>query len=205
MDPFYGEIRAFATTTYLPEDWLECDGTAYPITAPYNVLYSLIGNRYGDNGANTFRVPDLRGYIPYGAGTNSTGGYYVIGRSYGAESYAIADVNVPLHTHQAMFTPIQPTPLSVSIQVADNVTPGVRSPVNAYLNNSDSSVNTYAPASTTPAGTLGGTSITVQPGAATVSVAAAGMSPVTPYSAMPSFLVVRFGIAYANGLYPVRP
>jgi microcystin-dependent protein len=203
MDPFIGEIRAFAITTFMPQDWLECDGTAYPVGAPYDVLYAVIGNRFGDNGANTFRVPDLRGYIPFGFGTSPTGGVYVIGSSLGKESYNLAANNIPSHSHLATFTPIQPTPLQVTIQAATGGTL-TRSPVNNVLAPSDNGVNTYAPSATTPTGVLGGTAVSVQPGAATVSVSPAGQAPVIPYSAIPSMLVVRFGIAY-NGTFPVRP
>ncbi|MFA5264282.1 MAG: tail fiber protein [Opitutaceae bacterium] len=202
MDPFIGEIRPFATT-FMPEDWLECDGTAYPISSPYNVLYAVIGNRYGDNGANTFRVPDLRGYTPYGYGTSPTGGTYVLGRSVGSETYSLTVNNIPYHAHQATFTPIQPNPFQVTVQVATSGT-STKSPVNTFLAPSDSPVTTYALPTTTPTGTLGGTSVSVQPGAATVTISPAGQDPVIPYSAMPSFIVVRFGIAY-NGTFPVRP
>jgi microcystin-dependent protein len=203
MDPFIGEIQAFAFP-FIPGDsyWLECDGTAYPATR-YSALYSVIGDRFGPAPAGMFKVPDLRGCIPVGCGANPQGARYVVGQSLGAESYALTAANVPAHTHGTTFTPSQPTPLAVEIQVSDG-TPPVRSPANAVLDSSNNNVTTYAPANAAPTGTLGGAALQVTAGAATITVAPAGKTPPDPYSAMPSTLVLRYGIA-CNGMYPVRP
>jgi microcystin-dependent protein len=202
MDPFIGEIQAFAFP-FVPGDdqWLECDGKSYP-TGQYSSLYSVIGDRFGPAPAGMFKVPDLQGCIPVGMGTNSQGGAYQVGQSLGAESYSLTAANVPTHTHGATFTPTQPVPFAVDIQVSDG-TPPARSPANAALDNSDHNVTTYAPADASPTGTLGGTGMQVNAGAATVNVGTAGLNPPDAYSAMPSTLVLHYGIACA-GTYPVR-
>lgn len=41
-----------------PSGWLLCDGSSYFINAYLN-LYSVIGTTYGNNGAGTFRVPNM--------------------------------------------------------------------------------------------------------------------------------------------------
>lgn len=51
-----------------PAGYLLCDGYAYPKTAPYDTLYTVIGTTYGvdsENPTTTFRVPKLtdRRYI----------------------------------------------------------------------------------------------------------------------------------------------
>lgn len=45
--------------SFVPMDWLLCDGSTVSI-ATYSVLYSVIGTRYGGDGVNNFKLPDLR-------------------------------------------------------------------------------------------------------------------------------------------------
>jgi microcystin-dependent protein len=69
-----GTIVAFATAT-APGGWLACQGQTLSTTAnpEYANLYSIIGTTYGGTGASSFKLPDLRGRIPVGAGTGSGG------------------------------------------------------------------------------------------------------------------------------------
>jgi hypothetical protein len=54
-----GTIVAFGGGT-LPDGWLWCDGSAYPIDGQYALLAAALGDAWGRN-ANQFNVPDLRG------------------------------------------------------------------------------------------------------------------------------------------------
>lgn len=64
----------------LPVGWIVCDGSAYSslpeiapgIPNPYYDLFDVIGTTYGTAGANTFKVPDLRGQFI--RGWNDAGG-----------------------------------------------------------------------------------------------------------------------------------
>lgn len=48
---------------FAPQGWLYCEGQLLPIQSfPY--LFTLIGTRYGGDGATTFALPDLRGAEP---------------------------------------------------------------------------------------------------------------------------------------------
>ena len=57
MDAYTGEIRAFGFS-YVPENWLLCDGTQYAIPQ-YQQLFAIIANLYGGDGRTTFKVPDV--------------------------------------------------------------------------------------------------------------------------------------------------
>lgn len=50
-----------------PEGWLICNGTSYSIK-DYPRLASLLGRRFGGDGVNSFKVPDLKGRTVFGAG-----------------------------------------------------------------------------------------------------------------------------------------
>ena len=62
MEPYIGDIELFAFD-FAPMDWLPCEGQTLNIT-DYEVLFALIGNRYGGNGMTTFCLPDLRNMLP---------------------------------------------------------------------------------------------------------------------------------------------
>lgn len=61
-----------------PSGWLWCDGSVYA-QATYPELYGVLGTAYDVNGTaaapgvGNFRVPDMRGHSPIGAGSAQTG------------------------------------------------------------------------------------------------------------------------------------
>lgn len=62
-----------AAANNIPSGWIACDGTELLISNPlYQDLYDLIGTTFG-SGIGTFKVPDLRGRIPAGQKTTTTG------------------------------------------------------------------------------------------------------------------------------------
>lgn len=89
----------------LPVGWLICDGSAYSSLAeiapgvpnPYYDLFDVIGTTFGTAGANTFRVPDLRGLFV--RALNNAGGTpaaYDPGRAFAS----VQTSSVQTHTHQ---------------------------------------------------------------------------------------------------------
>lgn len=54
-----GTIQSFAFQT-IPKGWLICDGTTLPISE-YLPLFKAIGNVFGGDGKECFRIPDLQG------------------------------------------------------------------------------------------------------------------------------------------------
>lgn len=87
--------------TYAPEGWVLCDGATLQISA-YEALYALIGTIYGGDGAQTFKVPDLRGRLPIhkGAGPGLTN--RAMGGAFGVEQVTLALANIPAHNHQVL-------------------------------------------------------------------------------------------------------
>ncbi|GAB2192038.1 phage tail protein [Sessilibacter sp. MAH2] len=57
MQGYVGEIKCFAGT-FAPRNWLACKGQQLNIYE-YQVLYSIVGNRYGGDGHQTFALPNI--------------------------------------------------------------------------------------------------------------------------------------------------
>lgn len=92
QDGFMGEIKLFAGD-FTPRGWALCNGQLLPINQN-QALFSLLGTTYGGNGTTTFGLPDLRGRIPVGVGTNKT-----LGQQYSAETVSLTTSNLPAHSH----------------------------------------------------------------------------------------------------------
>ena len=73
------------------------NGASLPVNQ-YAALFSLIGNTYGGN-QTAFLLPDLRGRVVVGAGTDSTGNIYLPGQKGGAISVKLTSSQLPAHYH----------------------------------------------------------------------------------------------------------
>lgn len=64
-------------------------------------LFSLLGTTYGGDGRNNFLLPDLRGRVLVGAGTNTNTalGTYNVGQTGGNVSVALSNSQLPAHNH----------------------------------------------------------------------------------------------------------
>lgn len=101
MEPFVGEIRAFAFGR-IPKGWALCNGSLMAISQN-TALFSLLGVRYGGDGKATFGLPDLRGRTPIGYG--QVGGVNVpLGTAAGVETVALTTDQVPSHAHAVRAT-----------------------------------------------------------------------------------------------------
>lgn len=80
---------------------LDCAGQIVAVSQ-YSALYSLIGDRFGDDGRNTFGIPDLQGRSPRRADSSKNG---QIGRKMGFEESQLQldTSDLPTHTHTAYF------------------------------------------------------------------------------------------------------
>lgn len=94
-----GMISPYAGSS-APSGYVLCDGTAYSTTGTYANLFAVIGTTYGDDGVDTFRVPDLRGRTLVGAGTGTGLTARSRGDEFGAEETTLAETNLPAHTHE---------------------------------------------------------------------------------------------------------
>lgn len=99
MDPYVGEIRAFAFD-FPPVGWARCDGAQLSV-ATNQLLFAVIGTTYGGDGRSTFKLPDFRSAVPVGMG-NGPG---LTPRALGSPSVGSATVQLggqhfAPHTHR---------------------------------------------------------------------------------------------------------
>lgn len=99
-EPFVGQIDFFSFS-YVPENYLLCDGSVQRINQ-YQALASLVGRWYGGDGITTFGLPDLRGRVPVGLGKAPVSGAMLnwsLGSTGGNEAATLNIDQYPLHTH----------------------------------------------------------------------------------------------------------
>jgi microcystin-dependent protein len=65
-EPLMGEVRMFAGEAP-PYGWYACDGRHLRQQA-HLALFTLLGTAYGGNGHSAFRLPNVTGRVPIGAG-----------------------------------------------------------------------------------------------------------------------------------------
>ncbi|RAI97534.1 microcystin-dependent protein [Chitinophaga skermanii] len=96
-DEYLGTIIAMAGT-FAPAGTLMANGGTAEIS--WNeALYTLMGIKFGGNGANTFGLPDLRGRVPLGMGTTLFGETYNWGDQGGTATVTLLTSQLPTHTH----------------------------------------------------------------------------------------------------------
>lgn len=94
-----GTVVPFAGAA-IPDGWVRCDGTAYSATdVRYATLFSTLQTTYGNGGAGTFRVPDLRGRSVIGAGQGSGLTNRNLAQAVGAETHQLTTDQMPSHSH----------------------------------------------------------------------------------------------------------
>lgn len=97
-----GTVLPFVGDTSPGQYWFLCQGQSLLI-ADYPKLFAVISNRYGGNGVTTFRLPDLRGRVPVGAGDPDAGGTAftnrTLGETGGAETHTLDITEIPAHRH----------------------------------------------------------------------------------------------------------
>lgn len=107
MDAYLGEIRLFAGVR-CPQDWHFCDGALLDIQT-YQVLFALLGTRYGGNGISNFALPDLRGRVPVHQGTGPGLSMRGMGQTGGGTTASVALAQLPMHTHTYQVANTAPT------------------------------------------------------------------------------------------------
>jgi len=58
VDPLVGEIQLFSGN-FVPRGWAWCDGQQMSVNQN-EVLFSILGNKYGGEANRTFRLPNLQ-------------------------------------------------------------------------------------------------------------------------------------------------
>lgn len=223
-DAFLGTILIWPLD-WAPRNWMLCNGQELQINQ-YEALYSLIGQNYGGNGTETFKLPNLCGRVPIGAGQGEGLINKSLGEKSGVETNTLLIANLPPHNHVADLKntkfsngKISDGKCDVTLNMpanAKNVKADVANPgIDTYfaqatygLNNS-STANMYT--KSTPDITLGQSSIkatgtidgTVDgnvSGEVYINPTGNGM----PINNMQPYLTLNY-IICVNGLYPMRP
>lgn len=97
--PILGELRAFAGPFIPPAgEWVRAQGQTLQINQNAT-LYSLIQTTYGGDGQTNFKLPDLRGRTPIGAGSGPGLTPRSLGAQVGADGIVPAVGNLPAHLH----------------------------------------------------------------------------------------------------------
>ena len=96
-EPFLGQIIMFAGS-FAPRGYALCDGQLLAISQN-DALFSLLGTLYGGDGRTTFALPDLRGRAPVHMGNGPGLTNRPIGGKGGEEQVALAETQLPSHTH----------------------------------------------------------------------------------------------------------
>jgi len=176
-DSFIGEIRMLPYMYgKVPDGWLACTGQLVPISS-YQILYSLLGTRFGGDGVSTFGIPDMRGRVVVGASASPG---FVLGTHGGAETVALTAAQGAAHTH------------AVSVSSATNT---LTAPGPSALPGSD------------PTNTLKHYAPTVQPfkGIDMNDSAVSTFGGSSPHSNIMPTCAINFCICALAGLYPTQP
>jgi microcystin-dependent protein len=192
MDQWIGEVRAFPYI-YIPDGWLECDGSGQPIQA-YNALFAVIGSTYGATTSTTFFLPDLRGNVALAFGTApATGTYYGIGTFQGLEAVTLSGAQLPTHSHALNTQSVGYNKVPASFkQIPDKTSFPARFVTVAELITQQSySQGNVSP----PASPVEMSYQMIQPAGATAPAAHENRQP---------YLPIRFAICY-DGYFPSRP
>ncbi len=139
MEGYIGEVRMFGAD-YAPENWMACQGQELEING-FAQLFSVISNIFGGDGRSTFKLPDLRGRVPWGALPNG-GTAWTIGGMIGYEKDAIPIGTIWPHNHQATLTPAEYTASAVQ-KCYKGFGAGNTDPENRYFGPSPSAAPIY--------------------------------------------------------------
>ncbi|WP_339859957.1 phage tail protein [Thalassospira alkalitolerans] len=132
-EAYIGSICATAAS-YCPDGYFYADGRKVDIRQ-FNVLYAVIGQKYGGDGKTEFNLPNLSGRSVIGAGQAPGLSHISLGEMVGQETMTLTTFELPSHTHGAKFDPVtatnmltipaQPGNFSIDVKVGASTATGV--------------------------------------------------------------------------------
>ncbi len=197
MGAFIGEIR-LSGFNFLPHNWLSCNGQILAINK-YVALYTLLGVRFGGDGRNTFRLPDLRGRAPVHSGHGSELTNRIYGEIYGEETVILDISQMPVHDHA-----VNINSLDLSASFVPHCQIGFSgdqtTPAHNYLATSPATTKIY---SKIPNSTMGKTDVKVNLDKPIHEITTEAGGNIEHKNMQPS-LALNYMICY-NGIYPQHP
>lgn len=101
---YLGSICMTGMLRFCPDGYADADGGLMEISEN-GALFSLFSDTYGGDGRTTFALPDLRAFSPVGEGIGHGLTPVEWGDLRGSERHALSIMELPVHSHQADFTP----------------------------------------------------------------------------------------------------
>ncbi len=228
-DANLGSICMTGMFRFCPRGYADANGGLMSINGN-EALFSLFSDIYGGDGRTTFALPDLRAFMPVGAGTGPGLTPVVQGNLRGSERHALSLMELPVHSHQADFTPTttkvdvfisgQQGNLSVNTQISATTSSGANaspSAANNTLSTVSGTARLYGPGGATNV-TLGNLDTIVAgtpaipPTTTIIKTVMGGFVSLedTPENQtkyvpnIPPQMAIRYCVAI-EGTYPIRP
>ncbi|KYN83023.1 microcystin-dependent protein [Vibrio cidicii] len=203
-EPYLGTLTAFGGN-FTIENWAVCWGQVLAVDENA-ALFSLLGDMYGGDARTSFGLPDLRGRSPVGMGVMPGGRNYQLGLRFGLEDIALNSLQLPKHSHAAVFVPYGGSGgVTASLQAATNPGNSSEPSEGAYISASTTSANFYKAGGLSPEPTLkeiSGLAIDSSGGSGgTVTIGDSGQS--SSFSIINPLQVVNWQIVLV-GIYPSR-
>lgn len=213
IEQYIGAIQSVGFQ-FAPRNTVLATGQLFDI-ASESALFSLLGTSFGGDGRSTFGAPDLRGRTPIGMGQGPGLPYYSIGNRDGVPEKVLSIAELPVHSHNATFSPISsPGGSALNVELYATTAQGNSATpmVGAYLAQSKppsggkdqpEMIYTSDPSSGSMV-SLGGVKVTGSTGGitgGTVTNDNTGGS--QPFSMYQPSLAVNF-ILFTKGIYPSR-
>ncbi len=213
MDPLLASIMLWPVP-WAPVGTMFCQGQTLTINSNA-VLYSLIGNLFGQDNSASFKLPNFTGRVPVGAGATfnlaSTGGSLNPMTVNSTGQFALSTDNLPQHSHT-----INASTTKISVAIPVN---------NTNANTATPATNTVLAAGNFPQG-LGATVVrnfttsaanaTLLPFDTNVAIPANATNSIgagtpvrvnvqgTATPSLPPYLAINY-IIFTQGIYPERP
>lgn len=174
-------------SNFCPSGSVYADGATLSV-ASNSALFSLLGTQFGGDGQHTFKLPDLRGRSPIGAGQGQgphLSPFYSVGEVGGTETASLTQSNLPVHTHQisSLATAAASTKAATHSTPAPGRVPAQTMNAGGYIAADQADTE------------LGGIATTSR---------ASDVGSQQPFSIRDPYLVMTWCIV-TNGIYPSRP